>query len=176
MLAATRAMCNFELWLPPSCAYLGNHRAPWIPGSQSDPHQPYKKKGVAHCGAALCQTLSSGDPGLLTYQPDPLIFTQPLNRCHPQYGSWEARQLLGETESCEAGTPPLTTFHPIAGSTHPGLQEAPGPMFPSHPPQSAPDPGCCPLADYPWYPTPSSTSSPPSRLGYFSVLLLAQEA
>lgn len=23
-------------------------------------------------------------PGLLTYPPDPLIFTQPLSRCHPQ--------------------------------------------------------------------------------------------
>lgn len=34
--------------------------------------------------------------GLLTYPPGPLIFTQPLNRCHPQYGSREARQLLEE--------------------------------------------------------------------------------
>jgi hypothetical protein len=46
--------------------------------------------------------------GLLTYPPGPLILMQPLDRCHPQYGSREARQLLGETELCEAATPPLT--------------------------------------------------------------------
>lgn len=68
--------------------------------------------------------------GLLTYPPGALIFTQPLNRCHPQYGSREARQLLGETESCGVLPPPLTiAFY------SPQLREAPPPrcFHPIHP-------------------------------------------
>lgn len=64
--------------------------------------------------------------GLLTYPPGPLIFTQPLNLCHPQYGSREARQLLGDTELCEAAIlPPFTV-----ALYSPWLTRAPTPNIP----------------------------------------------